>query len=137
MLIYLITNSVNGKIYVGKHSGNSLLHRWKFHVYDACILGLKSHLHAAIRKYGVDAFKVAKICNASSLEELNTLEIYHIDRLKSYLPSVGYNMTLGGDGGRYAKHRPDTLEKMSEVKRGEKNPFFEKTHIAANRKKMG
>lgn len=56
-------------------------------------------LHKAIRKYGVEAFVAKNLVEGiSSLEELNAAETSYIRELRSYLPGIGYNMTLGGDG---------------------------------------
>ena len=86
-MIYLITNTINKKKYVGKTT--NLQRRWYRHC-KAAEYGSKTHFHKAIRKYGAEVFKVELLDGAYS----NEAEIMWID-------CVGpeYNMTKGGDGG--------------------------------------
>ena len=97
MIIYLVTNTINGKVYVGKTSG-SLVRRWKRHCNAAKQPSPPMHLSCAIRQYGSDAFRVEQIASATSENELNELEREQIQKYRSHLPGIGYNHTLGGDG---------------------------------------
>jgi group I intron endonuclease len=97
MLIYLITNKVNGKIYVGQ-TRKTIEKRWRGHVL-AARAGASLHLYNAIRKYGPDNFEVQEIASAVSLDELNQLEMDYIKKLRAANRRVGYNMTMGGGGG--------------------------------------
>ena len=98
-LIYKITNKQNNKIYIGK-TIRSIHVRWLEHVNDA-LKGDKTPLHAAIKKYGVDQFKVEVIKdNIYDIEELNKLEKYYIALYHSGSHDNGYNIAEGGDGGR-------------------------------------
>lgn len=94
--IYLITNNVNGKMYVGQTS-KTPLQRFKIHVQDSYRNNERynSALHKAIRKYGESNFKVETLeeCN---IEILGDREVYWIDKLNTF--KNGYNMTLGGEG---------------------------------------
>lgn len=98
--IYKITNTINGKIYIGQSI--YLKKRLKRH------LTYKSHkdnlaLYKAFDKYGVDKFTIEiletidteKCDNIKS--ELDKLEIFYIKKYGSY--NSGYNQTLGGDAG--------------------------------------
>ena len=60
--IYKITNSVDGKIYIGKTIKNYLL-RWKDHISDHYTKN--SYLYRAMKKYGYENFNVTllEICN--------------------------------------------------------------------------
>lgn len=90
--IYVITNLVNGKQYVGqsKHMGK----RWAGHqasVYDAkCCTRLAS----AFREFGLEHFRI-DVLEYCSVESLNAREIYYIDALGTRAPN-GYNSTSGG-----------------------------------------
>jgi group I intron endonuclease len=95
-IVYLITNSVNGKVYVGK-TMKTLAERWRSHVHYAK-QGYDLLLSRAIRKYGSENFFIEELCQAESEDELNSLEQFHIARLSSYLTDNGYNATAGGDG---------------------------------------
>jgi hypothetical protein len=94
--LYLITNSVNGKNYVGLTIG-TLVDRLKQH-FAAARKGRKSPLPNAIRKYGESVFSIKLIrADAQSYEELQDQEINEIadrDTIRS-----GYNSAVGGAVG--------------------------------------
>src|SRR5208282_4068973 len=101
MIIYLATNSVNGKIYVGK-TVLPLARRWQNHLYQVR-RGCGYYFHRAIRKYGVENFSLQVLETAISIEELIALEKYWIATLGSNSSTVGYNETKGGEGW-HGKH---------------------------------
>jgi group I intron endonuclease len=86
-MIYLITNTIDGKRYIGKTT-KSLEDRWYQHCKNA-EYGHNSYLYKAIRKHGAESFKVEKLCDGLDEEEVLMIETY----------SPEYNMTRGGDGG--------------------------------------
>lgn len=96
--IYKITNSINGKIYIGKTLG-TIEKRFKEHCqdYKKCRMEHRP-LYSAMNKYGVENFSVEEVeqCEDSEAEER---EIYWISRYGSY--GNGYNATKGGDGKPY------------------------------------
>lgn len=95
MIVYLITNSVNGKVYVGK-TENSITKRWARHVCDS---RTKQYaISKAIRKYGAGAFSMAELARASTRDQLNELERKFIAQFCSNKSGIGYNCTIGGDG---------------------------------------
>lgn len=106
MVVYLVTNLINSKVYVGR-TVHSSSHRWKCHVYQAIKNGSKTRLSLAIRKYGVANFRVEDLCEATSIEELEELEKESITKLSANNPMVGYNLTEGGDGSEHfsLKHK--------------------------------
>src|SRR5208337_2855377 len=107
MVIYLISNIVNGKVYVGQHQGVDLNHRWRQHVKTAQ-LGSKLAFHKAIRKYGADSFSVTLLSTASSKTDLDEQEIRLIREYRAMNPAYGYNMTPGGQtGGMHGKHQTE------------------------------
>ena len=131
MIIYCITNNINGKKYIGK-SVVSFKKRWSQHL--SC--KHKDHFHDAIRKYNKDVwtFTTLEILDSSeSVDLLNVLERYWIDHYDTF--RNGYNETKGGDGFT-GKHTPESKEKISEANKGGKNPFFGKTHSEENLGKM-
>lgn len=99
--IYKITNTQNGKIYVGK-TLESVEKRFKEHCKDSkkqrCE---KRPLYDAMNKYGIESFKVETIEQCSEAV-VNEREIYWIEKLDSF--HNGYNATKGGDGKRYANY---------------------------------
>lgn len=88
--IYVITNLVNEKRYVGLTT-RSIERRFKEH-YMA-----DSYLGYAIRKHGQENFTVETLDHASSHGELAEKEIYWIHKLGTF-GEKGYNQTIGGDG---------------------------------------
>lgn len=120
MLVYLLTNSVNGKQYVGI-TGESLRRRWSRHCSDA-LRGSKVSLHRAIRTHGVDAFLTETIATADSWDDLQRLEITEIANRRTHISLGGYNMTTGGDGTRGYTRSAETLQRMSASRKGIRQP---------------
>lgn len=141
MFVYLVTNLVNGKMYVGKTT-LTIEERWRYHLQNARA-GLPYHLYRAIRKYRPDSFIVEALVEADNEETLNTLERLWIISLGTHSTTFGYNMTFGGDGGAPTEEvrrkmrakalgRP-TSARQKEVTRG---LFKGKPKSVAQRQKM-
>lgn len=95
--IYLITNFVNGKRYVGITS-KTIKRRWTCHLATAK-KGSKTPFHKAIRKYGSDAFYYGIVTQVETVEEAYEMEKFYIKFFDTYvLDKKGYNCTRGGDG---------------------------------------
>lgn len=100
-IVYLITNAVNGGKYVGITT-QKLVRRWKHHISHSD--GHDYPLYRAIRKYGVDNFKVEPIeeiiciTKCGLVEKLNEAEIKYISKYRSFVGwnAGGYNLTEGG-----------------------------------------
>ena len=91
-IVYLITNKVNGKKYVGQTT-KSIEQRWKEHCYSNPTR--KFLLHKAIAKYGVENFEIEQLAVAPFVQALDDLERFHIKDQKSLAP-IGYNLESGG-----------------------------------------
>lgn len=117
--VYLATNVINGKIYVGKTSFGKE-NRWRGHVSEAK-KGERSRLNYAILKHGEENFFVTFLEEARTEEENGILERIWIFLLGSKNPSIGYNMTDGGEGSSGLKHRPDAGTREKGKHSGEKN----------------
>lgn len=88
-LIYQITNTVNNKIYIGKHITENV---------DDDYFGSGKLLSYAKEKYGIDKFVKTILFELQNEEEMNLLEKYVVtqefcDRKDTY------NINVGGDGG--------------------------------------
>jgi len=94
--IYLITNLLNEKYYVGWTS-KSIKERWEYHCFCA-ENGSTWHISNAIRKYNESSFSQQALAETDSVEKAKELEKLWILALQSYIPEIGYNMTMGGDG---------------------------------------
>jgi len=102
-IIYRVTNTRNGKVYIGQ-TGGTLAERWKRHIQGAR-QGIRSRFYNAIRKHGSDAFVIEQIDSSLLNGKTDRLERMYIKRYGSMNPEVGYNITPGGDGaGRGAEH---------------------------------
>jgi len=123
-VIYKITNTVNGKVYIGQTT-RPLQERFKRHLIEAKNNTLPdNYFHRAIRKYGADNFVVEQIDSANTQQELNEKEKYWI----KYYDSIdnGYNTAEGGEGGNTYKGRTveqmkRTGQKISEALKGANN----------------
>lgn len=94
--IYKITNTLNGKSYIGQTS-RSVDVRWAEHVREAfkASHAYFSIIHYAIKEYGVDAFSV-EVLEKCDDELLDEREQYWIKYYHTY--GEGYNITRGGQG---------------------------------------
>lgn len=103
--IYLTTNIVNGKIYVGQHKAS---------VFDSKYKGSGVHLRNAVAKYGKESFIVEMIDTAENKEELSEKEIRWISKLDSRNADIGYNLSKGGVGHPMSG---DSRKRMSEARK--------------------
>lgn len=93
--LYLITNSVDGKHYIGMTS-RGLKKRWSEHVRMSQGEG-KGYLHKAIRHYGPDTFSITEIDRSTCPERAGEFESYYISLYDSNQADKGYNLTTGGE----------------------------------------
>jgi group I intron endonuclease len=103
-LIYLITNTVNGKRYIGQ-TVRTLRQRWQQHVRDAK-QGVDTLLYNAIRKYGAESFTIEVVAE-SYAPFLNDVEKLAIWTYQSHREHDGYNLTRGGDGVGSGEDHPN------------------------------
>jgi group I intron endonuclease len=141
--IYRITNTVNGKFYIGQ-TIQSLNKRWWAHRYNAIHKSFTTHLYNAIRKYGPESFTV-ELLEETTTDQLNDRERYWIAELQP-----AYNMTEGGEGGKpsdevRAKMRAAKIgrklsvkscDKLSAAMTGKNHPMYGKKHSPESRAKM-
>lgn len=107
---YLITNTINGKQYVGV-TLKTLEKRWAAHVRASRRENATIYLHRAIRKYGVENFCYRLIATASNKKSLLRLETALIEKYNTLTPN-GYNLTKGGRGSLGFKFTPEQKEKL-------------------------
>ena len=94
--IYLLTNLVNGKKYVGQTKAKSVWHRWRQHIAKARF-GRGGPLCSAIRKYGEKGFSVETLLMGDA-SKLNAREVDFVKLHNSLIDNKhGYNVTNGGD----------------------------------------
>jgi group I intron endonuclease len=117
MIVYLATNTINGKQYVGQTS-HTLEQRWKEHIkwsrYCSDRLGV---VHKAIIKYGAQSFSLEVLHTCETKEEMDFVEMFYISLLNAKVPN-GYNLTEGGEGGLGYHHTDGAKKAMSISKTG-------------------
>lgn len=116
--IYKITNKLNNKCYIGQSI--HIQKRFEEHIKSE----LNLPLYKAFKKYGIDNF-LFEVVEECKKEELNDKEVYYIKFFHSCIDEWGYNLTYGGDGNS-AGVSNITRKKISESRKGIKNPMFGK-----------
>ena len=153
--IYLRTNKVNGKQYVGQ-TQDFIKRECDWGKTKTPYAGV--YINQARKKYGINNWSVEILMECDTQDELNYWEKYYIKTLNTKAPN-GYNLTDGGEGREGYKLSKESREKISKahkgiglgIKRpdhaermkGENNPFYGRTHspetvakiIAANKGK--
>lgn len=157
-IIYIVTNKINNKYYIGQTIKN-LNERRRNHKKDT--KRKKTHFYNAILKYGWDNFTWKTIYHNIPFQQLNNMEIWCIANYNTYYN--GYNSTLGGDdnpmnnpesrrkssltqrgkilseehknkiskgisGKNNPMANPKNRLKLSKLRKGNKNPFYGKQH---------
>lgn len=85
--IYLTTNLVNNKKYIGQHRSSYI---------DENYLGSGTVFVKALKKYGKQNFSQEILCLCDTYEELDEKEIYYIDLYNAATDEHFYNVSLGG-----------------------------------------
>lgn len=121
MHVYLLQNIVNGKCYVGQHSGDDLQAYWNHNVRAALgNRGNKLFLYRAIRKYGPENFTIRTIHKPIDAVDMTNAEIAYIKFFGTQNEELGYNITGGGPGrlGTTSICSDQTRLKMSLARKG-------------------
>ena len=87
--IYITTNKITGKQYIGKHRATTFNSKYK---------GSGKYLLRAFNKYGKENFECSILCECESLEELNSCEIEYIKKFDAVNSDNFYNLASGGEG---------------------------------------
>ena len=122
--IYLITNIVNNKVYVGQ--AQNLYVRTRQHVlYEKNPL-----LKKAFKKYGIDKFTI-DVLEQCETDKLDEREQYWMDYYEVIDKNKGYNICPVAGSTRGLKKSQEEREKMSKrasQRIGKSNPFYGKHH---------
>ena len=115
MIIYMATNTISGKLYVGLTKGSFQALLWR---HKNSIKKPKQVFQKALRKHGWNNFHFEVIdSDATSYDHLKQLEIWYIEHLKPE-----YNMTKGGDGTVGVIVTDEARKNYSKAKKGKKLP---------------
>jgi group I intron endonuclease len=117
VVVYTITNAVNGKIYVGKTVDP--IRRWKKHKRWARSKNPSKGmiLYAAMKKYGLSSFKFEVVSENMADEAASAMERELIVRFNTRSTQHGYNVTPGGEGNRLSPSA-ETRAKISAKLKG-------------------
>jgi hypothetical protein len=101
MFVYMIVNDVNGRYYIGKTITTNLRKYLKDKIWEAFRRpSLRSHLFAAIRKYGPEHFSIHPLMSTlTTNEQICYWERELITLMRARDGNVGYNICRGGEGG--------------------------------------
>ena len=122
--VYIHTNLINGKKYVGITS-NFVKKRWR----NGYGYSENLPIGRAIRKYGWENFDHEIIADNLDEDDAKKMEQELIKSYNTTDDKYGYNVTVGGDGIKGFKHSEASRVKLSEKARqlerfGERNPNY-------------
>lgn len=129
--IYITTNLINGKKYIGKHKG----------FLNDDYLGSGIILAKAIEKYGKENFKKEILYISLSEEENCKMEQYFIKKFRAIEDENFYNIAPGGQGGYttqgYSLEQQQRIsKKISEANSKENHPMYGKHHSEETKEKL-
>lgn len=128
--VYLITNTMNGKVYVGS-GAISIKLRWTRH---KMLLKARKHwnqyLQNAWNKYGKEAFRFEVLIRCAP-KDCILHEQFFIDKYRSADRKLGYNISPTAGNCLGTVHTDETRAKMSEAHRGKKKSFEHAAKVAA------
>ena len=116
MVIYLVTNLINGKKYVGRDAYN-----------HPGYYGGGTAIKKAIKKYGKENFTKEILEECQNTKHLKERELYWLNYFNAGNNSEFYNMILSSDGWEKGKERPEqkgkhlsdeTKQKISQNSKG-------------------
>ena len=134
--IYMYTNLINGKKYVGKAKDFNVRH-------NQHLKGKKHLIDKKINEYGIENFKVEILIeNVQDNDKLNEYEKFFIKRKRSHVSyGTGYNKTWGGDfgdvrSGMTEEQRRECSRKQSKALKGKPSPIKGKPKSEEHKRKM-
>ena len=128
--IYKTTNTINGKIYIGKKHGK----------FNSDYLGSGLIIKRAIKKHGKEIFNLELICKLETSKQLDEFERFLIKKYREILGKNNiYNITDGGEGGDTFSNNPNKEEirkKCSKIHLGNQG-MLGKHHTEEARRRIG
>lgn len=119
-IVYKMINKLNGKHYIGQHVTKNPLDEYS---------GSGNLITKAIRKYGLSSFTKEILFDFDNFDDMNQKEKELVPLLSCYpYDQSSYNLMEGGHCGRLTD---ESKKKLSESKKGEKNPYH-KSHGRIN-----
>ena len=103
--IYLTTNRINNKKYIGLHSKS-----------NPTYFGSGTLVTKAIKKYGKLNFDKVILETTNSITKANELERYYINEYNAVDNDMFYNLSYGGEYIAGRLHSPQTIQKIKSSK---------------------
>ena len=108
-LVYITTNLINGRKYIGSHSTKNI---------NDSYLGSGVYLAKAIKKYGRENFEKEIIGEGIDVKDMLGLEEYYINYYGASKSPLFYNISEKGYG---SKHTEESRKKLSDHRKGKPN----------------
>lgn len=119
--IYLTTNNINGKKYIGQHKASRFSESYK---------GSGKLLQAAFKKYGKDNFSTEILQECNNVEDLNSAERYFISLYNAVQDEHYYNILPGGQStAEVDSRRRDNLVQHGDRTLGSKWMHKDNTYV--------
>ena len=113
--VYMLTNKVNGKVYIGQTKAKVIKQRFYQHRNGR---SGSPKITNAFNKYGKYGFKFEVVATALSATELDIIESSLIALYNSTDDKYGYNIQFGGNGAN--THSEETKRIISQSNKGRK-----------------
>lgn len=116
--VYVTTNLVNGKMYVGQKKIKNKSGNWKEY------LGSGTLFKKAIEKHGIENFKRTIIDIAFNKKELDKLERFYTYKFNVVESPMWYNLCYGGRSNSGYKYTEEQIEVLRQRSSGHNNPMY-------------
>jgi len=116
--IYITTNLINGKIYIGQHQRS---------FFDRKYYGSGKAIQNALKKYGKENFKVEILYWAKTIKRINEAEMLYIEIYDSTNRNIGYNISYGGEHNMKGLHHTEETKRKMRIASLLKAPVTEET----------
>ena len=113
-LVYMHTNNINGKRYIGITRQN-IKYRWRS---DGSGYFRSPYFYNAILKHGWDNFEHSILADSLTKQEAASMEKAYIKEYRTQDNRYGYNMTAGGDGTSEFTVPKESVERRAAMMRG-------------------
>ena len=113
-LVYMHTNNINGKRYIGITRQN-IKYRWRS---DGSGYFRSPYFYNAILKHGWDNFEHYILADSLTKQEAASMEKAYIKEYRTQDKRYGYNMTAGGDGTSEFTIPKESVERRAAMMRG-------------------
>lgn len=129
--VYIHTNLINGKIYVGQTCQNPKVRWANGSTYKGSV-----YFYKAIQKYGWENFDHEVIASKLTQDEANHFEELLIEKLDTMNPKKGYNLKSGGENNLLSDSIKQKISNAAKCRIGDKNSFFNKHHSEETKEKI-